>query len=334
MVIPCSFFNLLSSAFLFPVGVQGALWIETCLVRSSLLLIKSALLIRSALLLIRSACLIKSTWNIFRRWSVSTEFCLRSSPRNLRSASRTFVSTDICFWRPSRRRSLISELGKFPETFCSKLWLEKVRAIFGNFEASFSSTLTLFWHFREAFKSAFLKDTVLHICLWKCVIVGKWQISGIQKKSCADVVKLEFQHPDNKEILHSNVLDLAWSFEACRQCGCSIDRWPDREPRWQGQRSPPWQERTIYRHPPCFPPVNSPNDCASARTWVPPHGQQLGHKCQEDKSDLKLARLVKDTRTMVTVTMTSTATRTTTMVMAMGKEYWSKQDPLMDCIFR
>ena len=130
MVIPCSFFNLLSSALLFPVGVHGALWIETCL-------------IRSALLLVRSACLIKSTWNIFCRWSVSTEYCLRSSPRNRRSASRTFVSTDIClrrpifltrsaclikfvstdncFPRPSCCRSLILEPGKSPGTTCSKL---------------------------------------------------------------------------------------------------------------------------------------------------------------------------------------------------------------------
>ena len=233
MVIPCSFFNLLSSAFLFPVGVHGALWIETCLVRSSLLLIRSALLIRSTLLLIRSTCLIKSTWNIFCRWSVSTEFCLHSSPRNRRSASRTFVSsdicfrrpicvpledpfvsidicfrrpiflirsaclikfvsTDICFPRPSRRRSLILEPGKFPETTCSKLWLERVRAIFGNFKASIPSTLTLCWHFREAFKSAFLQDTVLRNCLWKGVIVGKRQISGIQQeKSRADIATIQ-----------------------------------------------------------------------------------------------------------------------------------------------
>ena len=56
------------------------------------------------------------------------------------------------------------------------------------------------------------------------LLLGNDKYQVFKEKSLADVAKLEFHHPDSKEILHSNVLHFAWSFEAYRQCGCSIDR--------------------------------------------------------------------------------------------------------------
>ena len=56
------------------------------------------------------------------------------------------------------------------------------------------------------------------------LLLGNDKYQVFKEKSLADVAKLEFHHPDSKEILHSNVLHFARSLEACRQCGCSIDR--------------------------------------------------------------------------------------------------------------